>query len=219
MNAAYRVPAFPRAKDDRTDDSPCVLSNEVGVLASESSLVITQVFSRLAGALADVEKAFTPNSPTAKFLKRSGFANILLNILTFVATYAAMDIQLSMDNSTLTRLKIRAPGERRTISAHVQINTGKWAQAATSARPLLNFFGLDFSLPNDGNVSGAKVTFVLQKDEGTGGAEAIFHNANMGAYFGDTNTTYSEPVGNVRLEPVETPLNTPTRTASRASMS
>jgi hypothetical protein len=188
------------------DGAPCVLTGNESVGADYGALGLTQVFSRLAGAIDEIVQGISGSTVVATYLKRSGAANIILNLLKFVATYAALEIDLTMDGgATLTRTKTRAPGERKKLTAHVHIETGKWAQLAACARPLLNFMGLDFSLPGgpgNNELSNVKVTFVLQENEETGGWEAIAHNANLGAYFGDTNTAYSDLVGGVRLEPV-----------------
>lgn len=199
--AVFQKASYVRELPAADDGGGCTLNNNQSAEADYAAIAAGQVFSKLAGALDNIVGSITGSSVVGSYIKKAGAANIILNLLKFVATYAALEIDLSMDGGpNLTRTKTRAPGERKRLTGHVHINTDGWANLANCARPVLNFLGFDFSLPGDGDLTNVKVTFVLQAAGDD--LDAIAHNANLGAYFGDTNTTYSEPIGGVRLEPV-----------------
>ena len=87
-------------------------------------------------------------------------ASTLLAYAQFIATYAALEVDVTLDAPPLVRTKKQSPqtGERRQLTAVVKMNIGN-AQILNCLRALLIAAGLDFSLPNDGPVKGARVSW------------------------------------------------------------
>ena len=110
----------------------------------------------------------------------SAVVSALLAYAQFMATYAALEADVTMDAPPLERTKEQAPrsGTRRQLTATIRMNIGN-AQILNCFRIMLNAVGQDFSLPNDGPVKGARVLWfgVEGFDETTqalhGGSEAI----------------------------------------------
>ena len=88
----------------------------------------------------------------------SAIASTLLAYAQFIATYAALAVEVSLDAPPLVRTKNPSPqtGERKELTAVVKMNVGN-AQMLNCFRVMLNAVGLDFSLANDGPVKGAHV--------------------------------------------------------------
>jgi hypothetical protein len=115
-------------------------------------------------------------------------ASMLLGYAQFIATYAALSAEVAMDAPPLVRTKKMRPqtGERRQLIAVVKIDTGN-AQMLNCLRAMLISVGLDFSLPNNGPVKGARVTWygVDGFDQAAaalhGGADAIVQFVSSGA--------------------------------------
>jgi hypothetical protein len=176
------------------EQQPCTLSEENSVVSDLSALSITTLFGKLAGRYASISKYAHLYEGTG------GVVNTVLSLMKFIATYASLDVQISMDGKELTRTKTAAPGERRQLTAVVQIDAGKWSEFATCVRPALNAAGLDFSLPGNGGVSNVKVTWVLLEDEEEGGGGAVIHNANLDGIPETGNYQDTDEVGGVYLK-------------------
>ncbi|HLG56255.1 MAG TPA: hypothetical protein VI485_13050 [Vicinamibacterales bacterium] len=110
----------------------------------------------------------------------AAIASTLLAYAQFMATYAALEAEVTLDAPPLVRTKKRAPqtGERRQLTAIVKMNIGN-AEMLNCFRAMLIAVGMDFSLPNDGPVKGAHVLWygVEGFDQAAaalhGGSEAI----------------------------------------------
>lgn len=89
-----------------------------------------------------------------------GAANAALILLKLIMTYAALDAEVKMDGNFLTRTKTMVDGERKTLTAKVKLDIGKW-QIMNCIRPALNAAGIDFSLPSDGALGGVRVDWNL----------------------------------------------------------
>jgi hypothetical protein len=114
-------------------------------------------------------------------------ANTLLAYAQFIAVYAALEADVTLDAPPLVRTRKTAPaGERRQLTAVIKLNIGN-AQMVNCFRQILNLAGLDFSLPNDGPVKGAVVTWygVDGFDQAAaalhGGSEAIVQFVSSGS--------------------------------------
>jgi hypothetical protein len=97
-----------------------------------------------------------------KYSKATSVANAVLAVIKLIAYYACMetDITMSGDPPLVRTKSTYQPGEKRTLTASVRENIGKW-QALNCARLALNGANLDISLPNDGPVAGVKTQWVL----------------------------------------------------------
>ena len=118
----------------------------------------------------------------------AAIASTLLAYAQFIAAYAALEAEVTMDAQPLVRTKKMSPqtGERRQLTGIVKLNIGN-AQMLNCFRALLIAVGLDFSLPNDGPVKGAQVSwygvdgFDLSAAPLHGGSEAIVQFASTDA--------------------------------------
>ncbi len=96
------------------------------------------------------------------YSKGTNIANAILALIKLYAFYACLetDITMSGDPPLVRTQSIYTAGEKRTLTATVRENIGKW-QALNCARLALNGANLDISLPNDGPVAGVKTQWVL----------------------------------------------------------
>ena len=97
-----------------------------------------------------------------KYGTASSIANAVLALIKLYAYYACMetDITMSGEPPLVRTQKLYQNGEKRTLTASVRENIGKW-QALNCVRLALNGANLDISLPNDGPVAGVKTQWVL----------------------------------------------------------
>jgi hypothetical protein len=176
------------------DAGPCATDSRSSVILDYSALGLST------GATKVLEALKSNYDKVEGYLDKASVANVLLNILKFVLSYAAIDVQLAIDGPILTRTKTTTPGEQRTVTATAKIDMNKWAQLTNCVRPALNMAGLDFSLPANGAMSNVKVTWVLIEDETKGGIQSVMHNANLEEKWGTGNLQDSMPVGGVFLK-------------------
>lgn len=97
-----------------------------------------------------------------KYSKGTTYVNAILALIKLYAYYACMETDITMSGDpplVRTQSSVQA-GEKRTLTASVRENIGKW-QALNCARLALNGANLDISLPNDGPVAGVKTQWVL----------------------------------------------------------
>lgn len=97
-----------------------------------------------------------------KFSTATSIANAVLAIVKLIAYYACMETEITMSGEPpLVRTQKQFEnGEKRTLTATVRENIGKW-QVLNCTRLALNGANLDISLPNDGPVAGVKTQWVL----------------------------------------------------------
>ena len=101
-------------------------------------------------------------------------ANIILAYAKFIATYAALETEITVENPPLVRNTDRNAGQRRQLIAKVSMNIGKFQQV-NCFRWLLNFgTGLDFNLMNDGPLEGVEVNWRLE----SGGAADFYSSGD-----------------------------------------
>jgi hypothetical protein len=107
----------------------------------------------------------------------AAFVSTLLSYAQFIATYAALEAQVTMDAEPLVRTKKMSPqtGERRQLTAIVKLNVGN-AEMLNCFRAMLIAVGLDFSLANNGPVKGARVRWYGV--DGFDQAEAVLHGGS-----------------------------------------
>ena len=112
-----------------------------------------------------------------KYGKFINVANIILAYAKFIATYAALETEITIENPPLVRIKTRGSGYQRTLTAKVTMNIGKWQQV-NCFRWLLNYgTGLDFSLMNDGPMEGVVVNWHITE----GGFADYYHSGDRDA--------------------------------------
>jgi hypothetical protein len=75
--------------------------------------------------------------------------------------YWALDIQISMDSEPLVRTKQKTPrtGERRTLRAEVSYDLSEKAEIVNCFRLMFAMFGINFSVPQAGPITGAEVSW------------------------------------------------------------
>lgn len=134
---------------------PCQLNEIESIILDYNATATTTAFGSLMGYLEGKGVA-----AAGKWAGLTGKANVVLTLLKFLATYAAVNAEVTLDGGMLTRTKTTQAGERRMLTARLAIDTGKW-QALNCLRPALNAAGLDFSLPGSGALSGVRVQWRL----------------------------------------------------------
>jgi len=107
-----------------------------------------------------------------KYGKAASGINAVLALIKLLAYYACLETDITMGGEPpLVRTQsIYQAGERRTLTATVRENIGKW-QAMNCARIALNGANFDISLPNDGPVAGVKTQWLL-----TSGGTSVSNN-------------------------------------------
>jgi hypothetical protein len=129
--------------------APCGTSDTQDLILDYNALTSTTLFGLLANRL---------GGRVGSYGGKVGIANIVLTVLKFIATYALLNVELSMDGDTLVRTQDTKPGARHTLSAKLRIDTGQW-QNINCLRPVLNAAGLDIDLPKDGPLSGVTASW------------------------------------------------------------
>ena len=95
------------------------------------------------------------------YAKAIPFANGILAIIKFIATMATFKGELELvDGEPLIRTQDTNAGEDRKLKVTVKVDTGK-STFLNCLRLIFNGAGLDFSLPADGPVDGAEITWTL----------------------------------------------------------
>ena len=119
--------------------------------------------------------------------RAAAIASTLLAYAQFISTYAALEAEVTMENAPLERTKKARPqtGERKELTAIVRMNVGN-AEMLNCFRAMLIAVGLDFSVPNNGPVKGARASWygVDGFDQSAaalhGGSEAIVQFVTTG---------------------------------------
>src|SRR5687768_11295410 len=125
---------FAHANASVQSAQPSCGGSEVGdLILDPNALASTTLFgflmNRLGGAFATYGKV-------------AGIANIVLTVFKFIVSYAALQVEITMDADELVRTKDLKPGEKRTLSATLKMDSGNWQQV-NCLRPFLNLAGLD----------------------------------------------------------------------------
>jgi len=131
---------------------PCSTTENQDLILSYDALASTTLWGVLAKRL--------KGGKIEAYGGRAGIANVVLTVLKFVASYALLKVEITMDADKLVRTKNTTAGEPRTLTAKLRMDTGKW-QAVNCLRPVLNAAGLDFDLPGDGPLDGVRVEWLL----------------------------------------------------------
>jgi hypothetical protein len=91
-------------------------------------------------------------------------AGIILAYAQLIATYAALETEITIENAPLVRTKNSTPGERRQLTAKVTMNIGNYQKFNCFRHMLNTFTGLDFKLLDDGPVEGAEVNWHVEQE-------------------------------------------------------
>ena len=98
----------------------------------------------------------------AKYGQAVQKANFVLMLAKFIATYAMLEQDLSIEGGKLTRTKTKEAGIQTTLTDRVSIQE-TWAQYVNCAREILNSGGLDVTLPESGPVKNVKVWWSIER--------------------------------------------------------
>jgi hypothetical protein len=128
--------------------------------ATINDIRATALTSGFGGLLSWVESRIGSSGDLLKsYGKFMNVANILLAYAKFIATYAALETEITISNPPLVRITSVGSGQSRQLTAKVSMNIGKWQQV-NCFRWLLNAgTGLDFNLMNDGPLEGVGVNW------------------------------------------------------------
>lgn len=136
---------------------PCRQSDMEATINDIRATALTSAFG---GLLSWVESRIGSSGDLVKaYGKFMNVANILLAYAKFIATYAALETEITISSPPLVRVTGAGSGESRQLTAKVSMNIGKWQQV-NCFRWLLNAgTGLDFNLMNDGPLEGVGVNW------------------------------------------------------------
>ena len=156
--ALRRVPKPAYAHASQTQ--PCTLSDMEATIADIRATAMTSAFGELMSWVKETIQGSAGKLFEA-YGKFANIANILLAYAKFIATYAGLETEITVDNPPLVRNTTVSAGQRRQLTAKVKMNIGK-AQQVNCFRWLLNAgTGLDFNLMNDGPLPGVEVNWHL----------------------------------------------------------
>jgi hypothetical protein len=146
------------------EDVPCKLDDYQLTYLDGSAIADSLLFDKLLEGLEEISffKGF-------KQFRR--YTNILLTLAKAIWTYAALNIDMQMEDAPLVRTDDTTAGQTRVLKAHVTFDISKW-QILNCVRPFLDLTGLDFgNLPTHGDADGAGVEWILLQggvERGTG---------------------------------------------------
>ena len=153
---------------------PCKQSDMEATINDIRATALTSAFG---GLLSWVESRIGSSGDLVKaYGKFMNVANILLAYAKFIATYAALETEITIASPPLVRVTRAGSGESRQLTAKVSMNIGKWQQV-NCFRWLLNAgTGLDFNLMNDGPLEGVGVNWHIVE----GGFADAYHSGDLG---------------------------------------
>jgi hypothetical protein len=156
--ASYAVEGGPFVQEgDDGSKPPCTLKELESQILDSNAYLAGKGFDTLLEYLSEhgMEGA-------GKFSAATSAANAVLAIVKLIAYYACLETDITMSgDAPLVRTQSQFQnGEKRTLTATVRENIGKW-QTLNCTRLALNGANLDISLPNDGPVAGVKTQWVL----------------------------------------------------------
>ena len=151
------APRFLRVQEGGGSTLPCTLKELEAQILDSNAYAAGKGFDKMLEYLKEdgMEGA-------EEFGHGATVVNAVLALIKLWAYYACMETDITMSGeSPLVRTQSPVdPGERRTLTASVRENIGKW-QALNCVRLALNGANLDISLPSDGPVAGVKTQWVL----------------------------------------------------------
>ena len=147
---------------------PCTLAELAAQILDSSAYLSGYGFDKLTEYL----KEHGMPGPATYSKKVAPVINGILAIIKLIAYFACLDTDITMNGSPpLVRTQsIYQDGDRRTLTATVREDLGKW-QELNCVRIALNAAGIDFSLPNDGPQANVGIQWVL-----VGGGASINHD-------------------------------------------
>jgi hypothetical protein len=143
--------ARPFARTPAGAQTPCVVGDVGGVILDYNALISSILFGWLSGRV---------KGELGKYNKAATVINVILTVMKFVATYALLKTDVAIDNHPLVRTKTTTAGEKRMLTAKLDVDADKFG-IVNCLRPSLNVVGLDFDIPSSGPVGGAGVEWQL----------------------------------------------------------
>lgn len=107
-----------------------------------------------------------------RYAKFMNVANIVLAYAKFIATYAALETEITAENPPLVRTRNAEAGGYVKLTAKVTMNVGKWENLNCIRTALNVATGIDFSLLSDGPMEDVEVNWHLDQ----GGAGDLYSN-------------------------------------------
>lgn len=146
-----------RVQDEAGSKLPCTMDETAAKILDSSAYASGKAFDKMLEYMEEHEWGGVEN-----YGKATAAANCMLSVVKLIASYACMetDVTMSGDPPLVRTQSMFQNGEKRTLTASVRENTGKW-QALNCLRIALNMANLDISLPNDGPLAGVKTQWVL----------------------------------------------------------
>ena len=134
-----------------TQSGPCGTSDVGELVLNYNALASTTLFGFLSNRL---------GGRVSTYGDAAGIANIVLTVFKFIASYASLEVEITMDGDKLVRTQTTKPGEKKTLTAKLKMDPGKW-QKINCFRPALNAVGLDVDVPAKGPLAGVNAVWVM----------------------------------------------------------
>jgi len=135
---------------------PCTMTETQQTVMDVAALGV----SKFMGGVIDLASEGVPGAE--KLSKFTAGADAALTIVKFLWTLAALDAKVTVAPARLVRKPDGRSEVDEALTATFQYTTGN-AQVANCVRPALNTLGLDFSLPQDGPIAGARVDWEMSE--------------------------------------------------------
>jgi hypothetical protein len=171
LPAVTVAPASLLAYSDSGGD--CTISDTAGKILDVAAAglnflaggVSATGFGGLAGVISKAGEAKRGAGQVYEAGDYVAWANIALSLAHIIAEATSFQGDMQMDGGEpLIRTKeTHGYDERRTLTLHARFNIGK-GQYANCFRTAINTAGLDFSVPNDGPITKAKVSWTMDND-------------------------------------------------------
>ena len=152
---------------------PCGMSDMEATIADMRATAATSAFGELMSWL-EKKLGGSAGDLFGAYGKFANIANIILAYAKFIATYAGLETEITVENPPLVRNTDTRAGQRRQLTAKVSMKIDKFQQV-NCFRWLLNFgTGLDFNLMNDGPLPGVGVNWHIM----SGGFADFYHSGD-----------------------------------------
>lgn len=144
LNHAHATPA--------NWQSPCGTNDTQDLILDYNALASTTLFGMLSNRLGGKLESYGG---------KAGIANIVAAVVKFIASYALLDVEITMNGEVLVRTQTNTTaGELKTLTAKLKIDPSPW-EKLNCLRPVFNAAGLDIEFPKSGPLADTTVAWSL----------------------------------------------------------
>lgn len=161
--------AISRTKSLRSISTVCQMTEVEGLImdatASSTGMILggVQFFDGALQRLVDAK--YLAESGVAKYAQLTQVANIVSNYAKLFISMAAFNSEVVQDPRPLVRTKNTTTGSNGRVNGRFWMDVGG-SQWINCVRPALNIVGLDFSIPQNGALSGVRAEWAINSRVG-----------------------------------------------------